>query len=382
MSVSDQSWRQIALCAWGSQYLAGHDDLEDWFRHGVFWNAPQLFRAFPGRELIATDFAAWLYWLRARGATRLSLHALAPVDAPAGNEIYWGKRWICVHFPQGCERWLSGEEEPSCREANEAAKNTARQATGRGHWIPDPAVYAGEIDTWWCLGTGEAVTLPKTDWPATAARVKAELFPEEGLRGEWRLPARARLLAGNRGDAEWSRLPTLPPLKDQAGGSPLLPHRLLAYLDNEEARFDNDTHCKNENSLYAFASDEETARISRWGQNLNDWLDTLQLAAANELHWEENTTGGAVLSIPGTEPAGEAQLQPDADTSATAAQALPQVGGAEPASSGRGIPALLIDGIVLVVLCVVIVALARVLGRYEWLSVLIALPWMLYIRKK
>ncbi|PLK47996.1 hypothetical protein [Uliginosibacterium sp. TH139] len=378
MSTSDSSWRQIALCAWGSQYLAGGNELDDWFRHGVFWEAPQLFRSLPGRTLIAADFCAWLFWLRSRGAMRLTLHATESGQVPAGEDFYWGERLICVHFAEGCERWLTGEEIPGCTDANDAALEAAREASGEWSWVPDPGAYAGDIETWWCLGMGEAISVPETDWSASAARLQAELFPEDGLRGRWRLPDQTELRAGNKGDAEWSSLPTLPHSR-----SLTLPHRLLDYLHGEQARFSNDTHPKNEGNLYVCASAEEAARIDHWGERLDAWVDTLQRAAANERRWREGGKGGSML-MPALPDATVSAAQQDAASvpvTETNPPSAPRVI-EQPAAQARAITPLLIDGIVLAVLCVLIVALAKVLSRYEWISLLIALPWMLYVRRR
>jgi hypothetical protein len=36
--------------------------------------------------------------------------------------------------------------------------------------------------------------------------------------------------------------------------------------------------------------------------------------------------------------------------------------------------------IALIVLCLLVLALSNIIARFPWLSVLIALPWMLYIK--
>lgn len=73
MSRNHQLFRAVALTSYGTGCLRGDLPLEDWLRHGVFFQARFQFRSPDHNALLADDFTLWLGNLARSGATRLSL---------------------------------------------------------------------------------------------------------------------------------------------------------------------------------------------------------------------------------------------------------------------------------------------------------------------
>jgi hypothetical protein len=271
-------WRQVALCAWGSQFLAGHNDLESWYRHGIFWDARQQFKQLNEPRLLADDFTAWLCWLKHRGATRLTLHwASSAAHLPNIAGIQWGRWLMGAHFSNSCELWALALETPLTDSYFDGVDSQLKDMASK-----PAAYYAGDIDCYVCIDT--VLGFPEIapiNWTQTANHLQAALFAPNSRRSEAWPPAPGLLILGHRADSEWANLPILPP-----SATTTLPNTLLLLLQIEHGRFANDTHCKNEGNLYAMANTQEAATIEQWGSTLDHWLDTVQLAAANEVYLE------------------------------------------------------------------------------------------------
>jgi hypothetical protein len=147
-------FRQVALVGYGTQFLRHKLPLEDWYRHGVFFDARFQFRSLEDKRLLADDFTVWLGTLAQAGATRLSLH-------PAAQLKVDGDYAVAVHFPDRYQVWAVGVEQPAWQERFE---------------FPRARGYAGDVDSYWLTGEQAGqLPVPATNWKEFAAAIAADL---------------------------------------------------------------------------------------------------------------------------------------------------------------------------------------------------------------
>jgi hypothetical protein len=241
-------FRQVALVSHGTQFLRQRLPLEDWYRHGVFFDARFQFRSLDGNRLLADDFTVWLGTLARAGATRLTLH-------PAATLGVEGAYAVVVQFAARYQVWSVGVETPAWE----------------GWEFPRAQGYAGAIDSYWLTGERPGqLPVPATDWKKLAATIAAELeiaVPAGDVPAGPFIPYIAE-------DAAWARMPLFP------GGR--LAHRVVATLYREQGRFDNDTHPKNEGNLFLGLDDAGADKLQYWGQRLDEWLIDALLRSAND----------------------------------------------------------------------------------------------------
>lgn len=247
-------FRQVALVGYGTQFLRHKLPLEDWHRHGVFFDARFQFRSREDNRLLADDFTVWLGTLALAGATRLSLH-------PAAELSVDGAYAVAVHFADRYQVWAVGVEPPEWEERFE---------------FPRARGYAGDIDSYWLTGEQPGqLPVPATDWKQLAAAIAADLdmnVPSSNVP----TPA-GPFFPYIPEEVAWARLPLFPSVPRAA-----LAHRIVATLDWKQGRFSNDTNPKNEGNLYLGLDDEGAHQLQRWGQRLDAWLIDALLRSANE----------------------------------------------------------------------------------------------------
>ncbi|HAT30370.1 MAG TPA: hypothetical protein DCW29_05805 [Janthinobacterium sp.] len=357
--------RQMALAAYGTQYLRGELELEDWYRHGAFWKARCEFRAAPGGRLLADDFALWLGHLRERGALRLSLHAAAGLPdraAPRREECH-----LIVHFPDRHQTWAPAGEHAQWRDDNAAAR------------FPDSRYYAGALDCH-CL-IGEATGAPEiavTHWKTLAQAIATDLNPVRPIAP---LPPYAPYHEDDDALPAWARLPLLPK-------SPRLPlpHQLLALLERERARFCNDANMKNDSSPYQHMDQDQADAFDDWGRRLDCWIAELRLRAANETRWGGADAGAAPATLerlvapPAPRPLAATSGNDTSDTD-TPGAAMPETGAASTTAqrkdSPAGTPGLLLACLVMTLL---VLASAHILAASPWLALPLALLIFIFLK--
>ncbi|NRR33952.1 hypothetical protein HSX11_27600 [Oxalobacteraceae bacterium] len=368
----EQKLRQVALVSYGTLFLQGKLDLEEWYRHGIFWNARFQFRVPANKGLLADDFTLWLGSLREQGAVRLSLHLAAGLPDAEPLGMAWAERMVIVHFADRHQCWALAEE---------LAEWRCDDDDGRSRAYPDAAYYAGEVDCYCLMEESAGVpAIPETDWKALAYAIRGDLDEGRRLSGAKPLAGYAPYCVAMRSDSEWAKLPVIPNSPQLA-----MPHRLLAMLDAERATFSNDTHVKNENSDYKNLSDQQTAEVTHWGQRLDSWIVEVQLRAANELRWsggraDKNeflrwTTPPAPLAKPAGGSATETASQPFIAAGSGGATAVKKE-----TRWVRGLVMLLLIAIV----AVFVMAGASLVVKFPWLSIfcgMIAVALLSALRK-
>ncbi|MGW8389394.1 hypothetical protein [Pseudoduganella sp. HUAS MS19] len=347
--------RQVALVSYGSRFLRKENALEDWYRHGIFLGARLQFRDRAGNALLADDFTQWLAILAQGGATGLSLHPAAALAVEAPQALGNGSQVVAVHYPGRYQLWAIGEER--------AAWNAG------GQHIPNAANYAGDIDCYLYLGERPGQPdVPHTDWRQLAAAIAADLdrpVPSASVPPE-------PYCVDVREGAAWSTMPLF-----VATGADSLAHRVLATLDREQGKFDNDSHPKNDSSYYQHLDEAGAAAVEHWGRRLEGWVGEVLLRAANigagtaTRHSAERLASPPppLQPVPAPVPA---QLAPAVLVPATEAQ--PRIGGKWTERIGLAIA--------IAALSLLVVACANIIARFPWLAVLVGLPWVLYMRHK
>jgi hypothetical protein len=352
--VNDATLRLVALVAYGTQFLQDKGELEDWYRHGIFFQTRFLFREQADKTLLADELPVWLGILKKLGACRLSLHSTADADA-AGFAI-------AVHFADRYQMWTCRSEQPAWN-AHPALSYEEQYAVSI---LPEAAHYVGQIDTFWFESeTAGSLTVPITNWSALAGEIGKDLqkqFPSAEAKGPY--------FAFHHHDDDWAKLPLFPYSPAMS-----LPHRLLASLEREKEQIDNDRHHHNDNSYYRSLSEQGAAEVDAWALRLDGWIVEVLLRCANEDRSKDSGADhGPLLRLHQPQ---LPQPMPVVTTATTSTQATPS------ASVAPGKPANL--AIVLVAFaatCLFTVACANIIAAFPWLCVLIALPFALHLHYK
>lgn len=344
--------RQVALVSYGSSFLRKELALDDWYRHGVFFDARLQFRDMASKALLADDFTLWLGILAQGGATRLSLHPAETLGVQAPHALDRNRQLVAVHYPDRYQLWAAGDE----RAAWDAG----------GQDIPNAANYGGDVDCYLCVEERQGkLDIPATDWKMLAAAIAADL--EISVPSDW---APAGPYFSHTGDgAAWAKMPLF-----VANGADALAHAILATLDREQAKYDNDTHPKNDNSYFQHLDEEGAAAVCHWGDRLDRWIGEVLLRAANIDPGANGSRAEATLTRQ-LAPPPPYQPAPAAVGGAQAGQtSAPQADGKWTNRLGMAVG--------IVVLSLFILALAKIVAHFPWLAVLIALPWALYMHYK
>jgi len=328
--------RQMALVSYGSKFLQKELALDDCYSHEIFAGALFQFRG-KDKLLLADECTLWLGTLAQDGATRLSLHMASELGVAAPPGLDRNIHVVVAQYPDRHQLWAAGREHATWREHRPALSNVAADA--------------GDVDCFCCIeerpGTLE---VPSTDWKALANAIAADL--------EIAVPSSAVPVA-----------PTTMPLF-VATGTASLAHRVLATLYAEQAKFENDTHMKNDNSFYQHLDAAGAAAVDHWSQRLNSWIGEVHLRCANE--------GGSRAAC-GDEPQFsrlQAPLQPATadDTGALASKA--------PAPAKEPWTGRIALAVAIAALSLLVLACANLIALHPWLAVLIGLPWVLYTRRE
>ncbi|MET0320966.1 MAG: hypothetical protein ABW069_09625 [Duganella sp.] len=261
MAQSALLFRCVALVSYGTGFLRKELPLEDWYRHGIFFDARFQFRS-PGQNaLLAGEFTNWLDSLAHSGAKRLSLHRMDEFDiavVPAAGRLDYA---VVAHFPDRYQIWAAGNE----AEAWEAET-----------YLSPGRAYAGDIDSYWLVAERRGqLDIPATNWKETAAAIAKDLdFPVPSSQVP--VPT-GPFFPDISTDQEWAKLPLFPTSPRAS-----LAHRIVATLDWKRGQFDNDTNPKNEYNLYLSLDDEGCRKLTEWSDRLDRWLTDVLLRAANE----------------------------------------------------------------------------------------------------
>ena len=264
--------RQVALVGYGTHTLCKGLDLDDWYRHAIFFGARLLFRSHD-TVLLADDFTMWLTMLARTGARRLSLHRVeefsdsAQAAPPAADEVCYV---VAVHYPDRHQLWMIGGERAAWHDHPALATVPGQGAPA----FPDAACYGGAIDSYWCgAERAGSLAVPDTDWHALTASIAADLdiaIPSN------RNPA-APIVIHVANEPAWAVMPLFP-----SGTASHQAHRLLAALYRLQDQFANDTHPKNDANLYWSTDEAGAATLRQWGERLDRWVVDVELRCANE----------------------------------------------------------------------------------------------------
>lgn len=347
--------RQVALVSYGTRFLRKEIELEDWYRHGVFFDSRLQFRDV-ANALLADDFTLWLDILRESGATRLSLHLPAQLEIDQPRAWRGGDHVVVAHYDDRHDIWAVGTELPAW---------SAHPSRHEDRWIPNSTSWGGALDTYWRVEERPGkLEVANTNWKELIAAIAIDLDLAIPASAE---PASPFYMATSR-DMAWARFPLFPASKVSAPA-----HRLLTILDSEERTFANDTHPKNENSDYRFMSDADASEVMRRGRRLRSWLTEVLLRCANECRTSDLLTKGAPLVRLQEPPSGF-------ERAAVAVAAVEEDTGAKVENPKGKWMARIGSAIGFAALCLLVVAIANIIARFPWLSVLIGLPWVLYLK--
>lgn len=267
--------RQIALVSYGTHYLLGKNELDDWYRHGSFFNARLQFRALADNALLANDFTLWLGILKASGATRLSLHLAAAFEVALPRALNGGVYAVVVHFPDRHQVWAVGEEEAAWM-----THPLFPDEDSVGYpAFPNAAYYGSPLDSYWGVEDRPGrLEVPDTDWKELARAIAADLASPVPSS----LAPVGPYFSAFPSDAPWAKFPLFP-----SSDLSSLAHRIMSTLARQKATFSNDTNPKNESNPYQFLDQEGVDKLSNWGERLDSWMLEVQLRCANE----SRTTG-------------------------------------------------------------------------------------------
>lgn len=253
------------------------------------------------------DFPLWLDTLARAGATRLSLH---PAESLDGNRYM-----VVVHFPECYQAWV--------------ASNAGRMQ--------------GSLE------------VPETNWKELATAIAADL--------EIAVPAGdAPLCVHTQLGEEWAKMPLF--------RGPSLSHQILATLYREQAKFENDTHPKNESSYYQHLDAVGAAAVDHWGERLASWIGEVHLRCANDV-------GGTAQEM---QPLRRLQEPPPALQPESKSEATIPFAKVQPPAKGKWTDRIAL-GVAIAALSLLILACANIIARFPWLAVLVGLPWVLYMRR-
>lgn len=369
---SESIERQVALASYGTAFLRGELALEDWYRHGVFFGARLQFRALLDNALLADDFTLWLGILQKAGALRLSLHLPASLGVTLPRARRGGELLLAAHYADRHALWLAGEEWAAWSEHPLLPGEPGLRFPA----FPDATSWGGELDSYWCVEERPgALEVPDTDWKQLTAAIAADLamtIPSSLAPAGPVIPAMAEPVA-------WATMPLFPSSKVAYPA-----HRLLAALYREQARFDNDTNPKNENSSYKNLGAEDADKADAWGERLESWIIEVQLRCANE--YRASDRGGntplARIHTPAPVPVPVELSAGIAQPVAPPAQPPPKGGPAAETLSGGKWVKRLVFVIALAAASLFVLAIAHIVTAFPWLVVLISLPCALYINYK
>ena len=346
----------MALVSYGTQFLRDEYTLEDWCRHNVFGRARLQFRDPANNGLLADDFTLWLCVLKASGATRLSLHladdfkvGLSPARQDSGCVI-------AVHFAQHYEVWMAGTEPSAWLTHPQLPLQNGRPT------FPHAIPLGCALDTYWLAEKMRgALAVPDTNWSAITKAIVEDLDISIPTAAH---PAQPFSLSASR-NGNGKNLPLFPMTEASAQA-----HLLLTVLESKLASFKHDTHPKNEGNLYFQLSDAKAEELRRWAARLESWITEVRLRCANEYRASSSPESGKPLVRLHAPPLA---FERDAATPEEDA-------GVKPEKPDRKWVGSIGWVVALIVLCLLVLALSNIIARFPWLSVLIALPWMLYIR--
>lgn len=354
--------RQVALVGYGTQFLRGHAALEDWYRHGIFFGTRLQFREPADNALLADDFTLWLGILRESGATRLSLHLCSQFGLATERVTRGGQYAIAVHYADRHEIWIVGEERAAWL-AHPLLPGEAGFPT-----FPDATHWGGELDSYWRIAERPgALDVPDTNWKQLAAAIAADLqihVPSSLV------PAGPFVLSGREPES-WATFPLFPKSSVAAPA-----HHLLATLDWEQARYSNEMNPKNEGGAYKHLDDEGAVNMENWGRRLDSWLIEAQLRCANECRasiFLDRATPLARLHTPVEVPAYAGT--PQAAGEARPPRTAPATGAGKWTDRVAFVVAVAAGSLFML-------ACANIIARFPWLSVLIGLPYGLYVKYK
>jgi hypothetical protein len=371
---SDSAYRQAALASYGTLYLRDLIELEQWYRHGIFWEARFQFRDAAGR-LVADDFITWIGALRERGALRLSMHA-RPAQLPDHLRVEWSKWVLIAHYPNRHQVWALGEE------LVETLGGDITRPVEHVYFpkFPDAGYYAGAVDSYWLVSEGEGVPdVTITEWRSYSRALLDELTKATYRRvAHAKLPPYQPYLTEMRADSEWAQLPVVP-------ASPHIPwpHQMMALLASERGQFDNDTATKNESSLYIAASQDVVAAMDAWSARIDQWRDDVLMRAANELDRQKPPAARATTHAPA---ASTSPAQPVSDASTP--ESLPEIIYTDntpqlvkQARQHKTVNAL---GwvVAFAVITVMVIAIAKIIAAFPWAAIVIALPILLVAKSR
>lgn len=358
--------RQVALVSYGTQYLRGQSALDDWHRHGTFFNARLQFRGMADNALLADDFTLWLGILKALGATRLSLHLASAFEVAAARDAQGAVHVVVVHFPDRHQLWAVAEERAAWLD-HPMFPNEELQ---RYPDFPDAAYYGGPIDSYWCLEDRPGqLDVPDTDWKALARAIAADLASPVPSS----LAPAGPYFGTLPHDVPWATFPLFP-----SSGFTSRAHRIMATLARMQSTFSHDTNPKNDNNPYQFLDQEGAAKLTIWGRSLDSWMLEVQLRCANETRSIDLTGKNTPLARLYTAPSAH---QNTADDGAEEDASSPEVAAEQGASTSNGKWGGRIAFIVKVILgSLAMIFLARLVASYPWLAVPIVALWMLGAR--
>lgn len=362
--------RHVALASYGTQFLRGELALEEWYRHGVFFDARLQFRALADNALLADDFTWWLGILHHSGAVRLSLHRLAEFELSVPRAMHGGDYAMVVHYADRHQVWIVGEERAAWRE-HPLLPDDANQTSPI---FPDATGYGGDLDSYWCVEERPGkLELPDTKWPQLTAAIAADLditIPSS------QVPAGPLFVAVPE-DASWARLPLFPFSKSAS-----VAHRLLATLYREQAQFANDTHPKNEGSVYKSLDDAGAAQADEWSARLDRWVIDVELRCANEC--SEPALMHRGITRPEMRKEDAFSEMPAGVAQRTQQQAKPlaePINAEQPKPDGKWISRIVFV-VVIVVASLLILSIANIIAGFPWLALLLGLPCALYANYK
>ena len=360
---SESIHRQIALVSYGTQCLRGKLALDDWYRHGIFFNARLLFRQLGDNALLADDFTWWLGILKQSGAVRLSLHLLAEFGIARPAVIEYGDYAVVAHFPDRHQIWAVGVEHPAWFDHPLVADVPGIPV------FPNATSWGGEIDSYWCVEERAGqLEVPETNWKALANSIAADLdisIPSSlAPPGPIYLPPEP--------PASWAKFALFP-----SGSVTVLAHGMLASLYQEQSRFANDTHFKNDSSYYQGLDAEGAAKVDDWGRRLDGWVVEVEMRCANEARQRASGDDGIPLPLPPG--AAQPAARPAAGKHAKAQQNAQAPAYADPVTPpGRKWFRRIVFVVVLAVVCLLLLAFAHIVAAWPWLSVVLGLPFAIY----
>lgn len=111
----DQIWKQqLALVAYGNEFLSQELSFQHWIKHSAFYQHLFLFRDLNTQHLLAQHFQIWLEGLQRNGVHRISLHnsnLLLDEKNPNPNvELIPLAHFFVSHHRHGKTAWICGKE--------------------------------------------------------------------------------------------------------------------------------------------------------------------------------------------------------------------------------------------------------------------------------